>query len=178
MKAKHFALAFAAMAYLAGGAHAETQLQRLDPGAYSATFPVDVSTGAMSDRVYVSLNQASRVTGTIKGLATVDKLTTWTFSEMVGETVVDGVVEFDPSGLVASFDLGVLTKTAMPPGMMGFPDPDGYWVNLSGLLGPAGLAQGQVSIALNVAAVPEASTWLMMALGLGGLAAVGRRRHG
>jgi PEP-CTERM motif len=70
---------------------------------------------------------------------------------------------------VASFDFGELWA----PSGVGF-DSGFYTVSLSGLA-TEGLSSLKLNI--NVSAVPEASSWVLMGLGLAGVAAVGRRRR-
>ncbi len=159
------AAVFAATSMVAQAA--PTSLGLLAPGTYTFDIPLSLAgTGIISDQFSFTLGQSSQVSGTLTGVDSVREMRADRFSEMGNVPPVFATTSV--TGGVAAFDFGALSA----PSGVGF-DSGFYTVTLSGL------ADGGVSslkLNLQVSSVPEASSWALMALGLGGLVAVARRR--
>jgi hypothetical protein len=155
-------VAAAALTVFSVAAQAATNLGSIGPGEHAFDISLSASgTGAFNETLSFSLASSSHVTGALPG-GTVLGVSYQRFSEMGNIPVV----KVTPVG--STFDLGLL---AAPTGI-GF-ESGLYTLNLSGLLdNPAATS---MRLTLNVTAVPEVSTWSMLVLGLGGMAAVRRR---
>jgi hypothetical protein len=155
-------VAAAALTVFSMAAQAATNLGSIGPGEHA----VDISlptpgAGVFNETLSFSLDSYSHVTGTLSG-GTVLGVSYQRFSEMGNIPVV----KVTPTG--STFDLGLLVA----PTGIGF-ESGLYTLNLSGLLDKP--AATSMRLTLNVTAVPEVSTWSMLALGLVGIAAVRRR---
>jgi hypothetical protein len=155
-------VAAAALTVCGVAAQAANNLGAIGPGEH--VFDISLSTpgtAVFAETLSFSLASSSHVTGALSG-GSVLGVSYQRFSEMGNIPVV----KVTPVG--SAFDLGLLVA----PIGVGF-ESGLYTLNLSGLLdNPAATS---MRLTLNVTAVPEVSTWSMLALGLGGMAAVRRR---
>jgi hypothetical protein len=157
-------VAAAALTVFSVAAQAASHFGALGPGEHVLDIMLtDPSSPLFEEQVSFTLNQGSQVKATLTGV-TLSAVSYRDFTEAGGTQLVSVKSTMDAAG--SAFDLGALR------GGIGF-DPTSYNLQLSGLVNAPGATT--VRMTLKVSAIPETSTWAMFALGMAGLAAVGRK---